>query len=123
MQTQKTMPYTMQIEGNITAQRVASMSPGCKPENAEFMQGDACNLPEDLGPADAVLAANLLCRLPEPRKFLQRLPTLVSFKHSEREIRNKKDKKREAEVDAMLAANLLCHLPEPFEYQVKKRKT
>jgi SAM-dependent methyltransferase len=31
----------------------------------------------DLGSFDVVLAANLLCRLPEPRKFLARLPSLV----------------------------------------------
>ncbi len=37
------------------------------PWNRSFPpQGDACNLPESLGTFDAVLAANLLCRVPEP---------------------------------------------------------
>jgi SAM-dependent methyltransferase len=43
-----------------------------------FMKGDACNLPESLGTFDAVLAANLLCRLQEPLAFIDRLPSLVN---------------------------------------------
>jgi SAM-dependent methyltransferase len=35
-----------------------------------FQTGDACNLGEELGKFDAILASNLLCRLPKPRKFL-----------------------------------------------------
>ena len=42
-----------------------------------FEVGDAMNLREDLGSFDRVHAANLLCRLPEPRRFLERLPGLV----------------------------------------------
>ncbi len=44
-----------------------------------FMQGDAMNLPADLGTFDHVHAANLLCRLPDPEKLLRRLPGLVKF--------------------------------------------
>lgn len=40
-------------------------------------QGDACALSADLRPFDAILAANLLCRLPEPMKFLDRAKDLV----------------------------------------------
>ena len=39
-----------------------------------FEVGDAMNLRADLGSFDRVHAANLVCRLPEPRKFLARLP-------------------------------------------------
>jgi 2-polyprenyl-3-methyl-5-hydroxy-6-metoxy-1,4-benzoquinol methylase len=35
-------------------------------------------LPVDLGSFDLVLAANLICRLPEPRLFLGRLSQLVN---------------------------------------------
>lgn len=42
-----------------------------------FEVGDAMNLREDLGQFDRVHAANLVCRLPEPRRFLERLPGLV----------------------------------------------
>jgi putative 4-mercaptohistidine N1-methyltranferase len=42
-----------------------------------FLQGDAMNLPANLGSFDRVHAANLLCRLPEPKRLLDRLPSLV----------------------------------------------
>ncbi len=42
-----------------------------------FKQGDAMDLPPDLGVFDRVHAANLLCRLPEPDRLLDRLPALV----------------------------------------------
>ena len=35
------------------------------------------DLPDHLGAFDVVLAANLLCRLPDPSVFLARLPSLV----------------------------------------------
>lgn len=46
-------------------------------EQVTFKVGDACNLPLNLAPVDAVLAANLICRLPEPKKFLDALPRIV----------------------------------------------
>ncbi len=42
-----------------------------------FEVGDATDLRADLGRFDGVLAANLLCRLPDPSKFLARLSSLV----------------------------------------------
>jgi putative 4-mercaptohistidine N1-methyltranferase len=42
-----------------------------------FLQGDAMHLPDDLGSFHRVHAANLLCRLPEPKLLLDRLPALV----------------------------------------------
>jgi putative 4-mercaptohistidine N1-methyltranferase len=42
-----------------------------------FDVGDALNLPNSLGTFDAVVAANLIDRLAEPRRFLERLPSLV----------------------------------------------
>ncbi|MEI8293983.1 MAG: putative 4-mercaptohistidine N1-methyltransferase [bacterium] len=54
----------------------------CVPEGvdrgrAEFETGDAMDLRADLGSFDVVLAANLICRLPDPRRFLERLADLV----------------------------------------------
>lgn len=40
-------------------------------------QGDACNLPTDIGKFSVIHGANLLCRLPEPRDLLNRLPDLL----------------------------------------------
>ncbi len=50
---------------------------GVFPERVRFETGDAMNLREDLGSFDLVHAANLLCRLSEPRRLLDRLPELV----------------------------------------------
>lgn len=48
------------------------------PRRVRFEVGDACNLdPRSLGQFDAVLAANLLCRLPDPAAFLAVLRHLV----------------------------------------------
>lgn len=44
---------------------------------ATFEVGDAMDLRGDLGSFDFVHAANLLCRLPDPSKFLRRVSSLV----------------------------------------------
>lgn len=49
-----------------------------QPSRCHFQQGDAMNLPQSLGTFDRVLAANLICRLTHPEKFLARLPSLVN---------------------------------------------
>jgi putative 4-mercaptohistidine N1-methyltranferase len=48
------------------------------PNNLTFDIGDACNLPEDLGSFQLVHAANLLCRLPKPLDFLERISEIIS---------------------------------------------
>jgi SAM-dependent methyltransferase len=43
-----------------------------------FIEGDACNmLALELGTFDAVMAANLMCRVPDPSKFLRDVHVLV----------------------------------------------
>ena len=42
----------------------------------QFIVGDACDLPQ-LGQFGCVFAGNLICRLPEPLKFFERLPDLI----------------------------------------------
>ena len=42
----------------------------------QFTVGDACNLPQ-LGQFGCVFAGNVICRLPEPMKFFERLPNLI----------------------------------------------
>jgi len=69
--------YTSLVTGSITEKCVARVAPDIDRSRATFMQGDACALPEELGRFDAVLAANLLCRLPQPHVFLQRCEQLV----------------------------------------------
>jgi putative 4-mercaptohistidine N1-methyltranferase len=50
---------------------------GIHPDRVRFEVGDAMALSKALGRFDLVHAANLLCRLPEPRRFTDRLPDLV----------------------------------------------
>ncbi len=51
---------------------------GIDPGKVAFEVGDAMALRADLGAFDRVHAANLLCRLSEPARLLERLPALVS---------------------------------------------
>eukprot|EP00892_Ulva_mutabilis_P006395 jgi/Ulvmu1/4127/UM019_0106.1 len=71
------LSYRTVIEGDITEMRRAVVPDETDTDKVSFQVGDACNLPKNLAPVDAVLAANLICRLPEPRSFLDRLPTLI----------------------------------------------
>jgi putative 4-mercaptohistidine N1-methyltranferase len=43
-----------------------------------FETGDACDIRADIGTFDAILMANLICRLPKPMSLLERLPSLVN---------------------------------------------
>lgn len=65
------------IEGTITETVTATLPPDCDAGRATFAVGDAGDLPAALGAFDVVLAANLICRLPDPSRFFDRLPTLV----------------------------------------------
>ena len=48
-------------------------------QRVRFIAGDALNLPKALGTFDLLLAANLIDRLPHPKRFLsQVLPSLVN---------------------------------------------
>ncbi len=69
--------YEHTVEGHRTAPATARIPSGVDPARVRFAVGDAMALPDDLGAFDVVLAANLLCRLPDPRVFLARLPSLV----------------------------------------------
>ena len=63
-------------EGTLTTQCVAAVPSGIDRERVQFETGDAMNLP-DLGAFDIVLAANLICRLSDPARFLLATPRLV----------------------------------------------
>jgi putative 4-mercaptohistidine N1-methyltranferase len=65
------------VEGLLTAPFRAEVPGGIQRDRVSFETGDAMDLRPDLGEFDAVLAANLICRLTDPRKFLDRLPSLV----------------------------------------------
>jgi putative 4-mercaptohistidine N1-methyltranferase len=69
--------YSRVEEGALTTTLSARRPQDARPERVQFEQGDAMRLRSDLGGFDMVLAANLIDRLIEPLKFLERTPTLV----------------------------------------------
>lgn len=77
LQDGQELRVTRYDEGSSGAEIVVARPEGSRPERVRFEVGDAMDLPNDLGKFDIVHAANLLCRLAEPRRFLDRLPGLV----------------------------------------------
>ena len=69
--------YLRHDEGHLTTPLEARLPEGVRPERVRFFRGDAMDLPEGLAGFDLVHAANLLCRLGDPRRLLDRLPGLV----------------------------------------------
>jgi len=76
--SQGRMSYFRRDQGNDGMMLTATIDPTIDRKRLTFQQGDACHLPEELGSFDAVLLANVLCRLPEPALCLQRLSNLVN---------------------------------------------
>lgn len=71
------LAYRRLDEGSAATELVAR-APACAPPGqVRFETGDAMNLRADLGAFDLVHAANLLCRLTDPERLLDRLPALV----------------------------------------------
>ncbi len=71
------LDYQRADEGELTTPLRAVPPEGANPERISFAQGDAERLPDDFGTFDVVLMANLIDRLPEPRRCLRRLPELL----------------------------------------------
>lgn len=73
--------YTIRDEGEIFSFKETSLKEHGLAETAhrcEFWQGDACNLNEKFSNYDLVFAGNLIDRLYEPAKFLERIHALVN---------------------------------------------
>ena len=66
------------LEGEVRQEFAATVPAGIDARRVSFEVGDAMSLRSELGAFDVVLAANLVCRLPEPMRFLERLPDLVA---------------------------------------------
>ena len=65
--------YFRKDEGQRGATVHAMIDPAIDRTRVAFRQADACSLPAELVDFDAVLLANLLCRLPSPKALLGRL--------------------------------------------------
>jgi putative 4-mercaptohistidine N1-methyltranferase len=70
--------YLRTDEGERSTPLHARIPAGVHPERVRFEVGDACNLRDGLGRFDVVLGANLVDRLPAPRRFLDALPALMN---------------------------------------------
>ncbi len=73
----ESVPYDRREEAAQVTRLEASISLPNPQSQIVFQQGDAMDLPEELGTFDRVHAANLLCRLPEPERLVNRLASLV----------------------------------------------
>lgn len=65
--------FARKDEGNFTTTLRYSIDQEIDRERIQFKVGDACALPSDLPQFDAILLANLLCRLPNPKACLAQL--------------------------------------------------
>ena len=65
--------YFRKDEGQLGTMLNAMVDPAIDRERVRFRQADACALPAEFMDFDAVLLANLLCRLPNPKALLERL--------------------------------------------------
>lgn len=69
--------FDLPDEGVLTTRCQVRVPDDIDRTHAHFEQGDAMHLHAELAGFDVVLAANLICRLPEPMKFLDATTRLV----------------------------------------------
>jgi 5-histidylcysteine sulfoxide synthase/putative 4-mercaptohistidine N1-methyltranferase len=77
LKSQGELGYSRTEEGDRVSPQLARVDPTLRRARVQFRRADACSLPEDLGTFDAILLANLLCRLPRPRACLAKLAGLL----------------------------------------------
>lgn len=73
------LEFSYAEQGEISKRSAASLKAlGLKTDSKfNFQVADACALSDELGEFDFILAANLICRLPDPVKFLEKVPSLL----------------------------------------------
>lgn len=79
-QIQQEIPvdYTIQEEAGRQSKCVATFPADVFPERVEFRCADVMSLENSEEKYDVILAANILCRLPDPRAFLNMLSLLMN---------------------------------------------
>lgn len=73
LKEQGNFTYFCKDEGELGRQLTAKISEEIERERVSFRQADACAVPPELKGFDAVLLANLICRLPSPKACLARM--------------------------------------------------
>jgi putative 4-mercaptohistidine N1-methyltranferase len=77
MQQEGRLASSRTVEGLIAEPFLAKVPAEIDRSRVSFSVADATDLPDKLGPFDVVMAANLICRLPDPEKFLNPIASLV----------------------------------------------
>lgn len=72
------MEYLAPDQGKTMIPRSTTIPSDTFPDRCSFVVGDALNVDPSLGVFDGVLAANLLCRVPEPRKLLDSFAKIIA---------------------------------------------
>ena len=70
MKNEGSFTFESTDQGRITVPRTATLPAGCNPSHCTFLVGDAVEIGDTFGTFDGVLAANLVCRVAEPRSLL-----------------------------------------------------
>ncbi|MBS0603941.1 MAG: putative 4-mercaptohistidine N1-methyltransferase [Verrucomicrobia bacterium] len=78
IQNEGSYQYMIKGEGILTEIRTAHLPKGASPDRVQFVCADAVDFAKRGQRFDAVLACNLICRLPAPRTFLMLLKDLVN---------------------------------------------
>lgn len=78
LQEQGQIEYSLAEEGSQISKRLAHLPKGVHTERVEFLCMDAMELAPTNDVYHAVLAANLICRLPDPAAFLENIHQLVA---------------------------------------------
>ena len=72
------LKFQKRLEGDLSQPSIAKVPEGIDRKRVEFAQGDACNLPINLGTFQVALLANLIDRLPSPTKCLDDIANFLS---------------------------------------------
>ena len=78
LQAGRELAYELVEQGELKESFTARAPSGVELRRVRFEQGDAQALGSELGAFDVVLLANLLCRLPEPRRCLEQLAARIT---------------------------------------------
>ena len=78
IQQQREISLVLKREGQLGDVVVNQLPEGVLPERVSFLQGDAEDLPDSIGRFDAILFANVLDRLPHPRRALKKLASIAN---------------------------------------------
>lgn len=77
MKSEGALKATRLDEGSSSTVLELAVDDDSSRSRVSFEQGDAQFIREDIGDFDLVIACNLICRLPEPMRLLERLPQLI----------------------------------------------